>query len=103
MKKNSPEKEITITGYVIESEWDDSDDLIAVGIETDEDEEYVVDPDELGEELFDRLDKRIEATGVVRKDKDGAKRIKVTDYQLLEDEEDYFEDDYEDEDEEDRY
>jgi hypothetical protein len=87
MKKKGAEKEITISGYVIESEWDDSDDLVAVGIETDEDEEYLIEPDELGEELFDRLDKRVEVTGIVQKDKDGNMRIKVTDYRLLEDDE----------------
>jgi hypothetical protein len=87
MKKKGAEKEITISGYVIESEWDDSDDLVAVGIETDEDEEYLIEPDELGEELFDRLDRRVEVTGIVQKDKDGNMRIKVTDYRLLEDDE----------------
>jgi hypothetical protein len=96
MKKKGEEKEITISGYVIESEWDDSDDLVAVGIETDEDEEYLIEPDALGEELFDRLDRRVEVTGMVQKDKEGNMRIKVTDYRLLEDDE---EDPFEEEDE----
>jgi hypothetical protein len=108
MKKKGAEKEITISGYVIESEWDDSDDLVAVGIETDDDEEYLIEPDELGEELFDRLDRRVEVTGIVQKDKDGNMRIKVTDYRLLEDdEEDPFEEEEEfypdEEDEDDRH
>lgn len=102
LKKSQPPKEETIVGYVVPNEWDNEDNVVAISIST-EDDEYVVELNKLGEELFDFLDEDVEVTGVIRDDKDGTKRIRVTGYEVLEDvEEDYEEDEdfnYDNEDE----
>lgn len=97
MSSDGSSREITIVGYV--SAIDDDDAII---ISTDEDN-YLVELDELGEELADRLDSKVEVTGTLKKDKEGMKRIVLSDYRLLDDEEeeDYYDYDEEDEDERD--
>lgn len=98
MKKKQPvmEKEETIVGYIIPSEWDKEDNVISISISTDDDD-YLVELNKQGEELFDFLDEDIEAIGIVREDKDGTKRIKVTSYEVIED----TDEEYEEEEEED--
>lgn len=97
MSSNGSSREVTIVGYV--SAIDDDDAII---ISTDEDN-YLVELDELGEELADRLDSKVEVTGMLKKDKEGMKRIVLSDYRLLDDEEEeeYYDYDEDDEDERD--
>ena len=97
MKKSNPEREITLTGFISVEEWDSEDNVTAIGISTDDDD-YLIDDNKAGEELFDFLDEDVEVTGIVREDKDGTKHITVTSYEVLDiddfDEEDDFGDDY---------
>jgi hypothetical protein len=86
MKKQKPGKEVTITGFVAADEWDERDNVIAIAIST-EDEDYRVELNKLGEELFDFMDEDVEVTGTIREDKDGTKYINVTNYEVLEDQE----------------
>lgn len=102
MKKSKPPREETIVGFVVPSEWDSEDNVVSISITTDDDD-YVVEMNKLGEELFDFLDEDVEVTGTVREDKDGTKRIRVISYEVLEDvddgdeDEDFSYDDDEDE------
>jgi uncharacterized membrane protein YcgQ (UPF0703/DUF1980 family) len=95
MKKDKTAKEETIVGYVVPSEWDNEDNVVAISISTEEDD-YLVEMNKLGEELFDFLDEDVEVTGLVREDRDGTKRIRITSYEVLEDVDDEYEeeDDY---------
>ena len=103
MKKDKTAKEETVVGYVVPSEWDNEDNVVAISIST-EDDDYLVEMNKLGEELFDFLDEDVEVTGLVREDRDGTKRIQITSYEVLEDVDDGYEqeEDYncDDEDEE---
>ncbi len=92
IKKSEPPKEETIVGYVVPNEWDNEDNVVAISISTDDDD-YVVEVNKLGEELFDFLDEDVEVVGIIRDDKDGTKRIRVTSYEVLEDVEDENEED----------
>jgi hypothetical protein len=94
MKKSKPPKDETIVGYIVPSEWDSEDNVVSISITTDDDD-YAVEMNKLGEELFDFLDEDVEVTGTVREDKDGTKRIRIISYEVLEDAED---DEYDDED-----
>lgn len=82
MKKEKA-KEQTITGIVIPAEWDDDDNVIGVAIETDDFEEYVVEDNEKGRELLAFIDYEVEATGSVRKQRDGEMTISVRRYESL--------------------
>ncbi|MBN1847648.1 MAG: hypothetical protein JW932_03605 [Deltaproteobacteria bacterium] len=92
MRKEKSHKEITISGFITPEQWDDDDNVIAIGISTD-DEDYVIELNKLGEELFDFIDEDVEVTGFIREDKDGTKHITISNYEILDT------DDYEEEDE----
>jgi hypothetical protein len=91
MKKDMSQKEITISGFVTPEQWDDNDNVIAIGLSTDEDD-YIIELNRLGEELFDFLDEDVEITGFIREDKDGTKHITISNYEIL-DTDDYDDDD----------
>ncbi|MBC8485390.1 MAG: hypothetical protein ISS66_02100 [Desulfobacteraceae bacterium] len=80
MKKRKPIKEKTITGYVISADWDLNGDVISICIETDNGE-YMVEDNDLSQELFELLDEEVELTGIIKKGKDGTNWIKVMDYE----------------------
>lgn len=89
MKKAKQPKEITVNGFVVPEDWDEDDNVVAISVTTDDDD-YLVDLNKLGEELFDFLDEDVQVTGLVRVERDGTKRITVTGYEVLEtDDEDY--------------
>jgi uncharacterized membrane protein YcgQ (UPF0703/DUF1980 family) len=92
MKKEIKGKEVTIKGFVTPEEWDNDDNVIAIGISTDDDD-YVVELNKMGEELFDFLDDDVEVNGIVREGKDGTKHIRITGYEVLSMDEDDEEDD----------
>ena len=105
MKKKKRSKEITLVGYVRSTDQDLNDAASEISIEADG-EEYVVEDEGLVEELLDFLDEEIEVTGIVTEDGDGIKYIKITDYELLEYDEDYGENsdfDLEEDDEDDDF
>jgi len=88
-------REKTVSGYIKASEWDWHGDLTSVILESD-DEEYGIEDNDLGNELFDYLEREVEITGIIKRQVDGTKTILVTEYVVLdEDEEDI--DDYDDE------
>ena len=92
--KKKTGKEITIIGYVseIETEYED---FVGVIVSTDDDE-YYVSQNKLGKNLANLLDEDVEVTGILTIDEeDGAKYITVMDYEVLDldygyEEEDYF-------------
>lgn len=82
MEKSNSSNEVTLTGTVVPSEWDDDDNVIAVAISTD-DEDYVVERNRLGAELFDFLDENVEVRGILKKGMSGGKGVSVIDYEVL--------------------
>lgn len=56
--------------------------MSAVSIET-HDDMYAIEPNSLGEDLFNELDSEVEVTGFLEKDRDGTERITVTSYEVL--------------------
>ena len=77
-----------ITGYVTAIDWDMNDTVSAISIEADG-EEYIVEDEGLVEELLDFLDEEVEVTGIITEDGDGTKHIRITDYERLENDDDY--------------
>jgi hypothetical protein len=92
MKKQA--KLETIIGYVDERE---DDDVISLIISTDEDD-YVVEMNGRARKLQDEVGARVEATGSVKREKDGTKVISISDFEILDEETEEYEevDDWED-------
>jgi uncharacterized protein YuzE len=82
MKRNNADKEIELVGHVVEVKTDGNEDDFAVAISTEEGT-HRVEHNELGEELFDRLDMKVEVVGFWNLHEDGSRRLRVTDYRLL--------------------
>jgi hypothetical protein len=76
--------EITISGLVMATEWNDDDDIEELEISADDDS-YYVEKNAIWYELVDLWDTHVEVTGVVIEEKDGTKRILITSYEPLED------------------
>lgn len=81
MNQNKTEEEITIAGIVTPIQWDGNN-VIAIGIVTDDDN-YIVKLDRVGEELFDFVDDKVKLTGTVKKDRNGNNKIAVVTYEPL--------------------
>jgi hypothetical protein len=86
-------EETTITGTVVEAEWDEDGNITAVAIsvtispdDPDEEEyaeEYSVANNEKGKELLELVGKEVEATGKVETDEYGYMTIFVSDYKVI--------------------
>ena len=85
MKKS--DREITIKGFITPSEWDSKDNVTEVSITTDDDE-YIVELNRVGEELFDYLYDDVEVTGTIRENGKHEKRVEISHYELLEGDDD---------------
>jgi hypothetical protein len=96
MKSKIKTKEETLRGHAVATEWDKSDNVIEVSIQTEDNDYRVDDSNALGRELLDSLDQEIEVTGIVRQDRHGANIITVMDFETLGEEEDgsRFDDDW---------
>lgn len=70
-----------IQGLIIPSAWDKEGNVLAVVVSTFDEDEYLVERDEKGEQLFGLLREEVEVSGVVGI-KDGIKTIKVKKYFL---------------------
>lgn len=102
MATENVKNEVTIIGFVTATEWDDNDNVVSIEISTDDDN-YMVDNNKQGEELFDFIDEEVEVTGFIREDRDGGKWISTTSYEVLDEEDDEDYEDYEEYDEYDEY
>jgi hypothetical protein len=93
MKKKN-KKEQKIRGTVLPDKWDDANNVIGVAIETEEGEEYIVEPNERSNQLLPFVDELIEATGIVRERLDGAFTISVKRFEAFGPHDEDFDDTY---------
>ena len=77
------ENVVTFKGTVFAVDSDSNGNVIAVSILDVTGEEYFVIRDEIGDKLLKLVDKNLKATGVLYKDEDGKKRIKVLKFDIV--------------------
>ena len=82
MKKKKIEKNQTVKGVIIPSEWDNSGDFIKVSLSAVDDEEYFI---ENGEKFFKLINQSISATGIVTRDKRSSKTIHIKKFSIVDD------------------
>jgi hypothetical protein len=66
MSNKGVAKEKTIIGTVRPYEWDEDDNVVGVCIVDGDDEEFVVQSDDKGQQLLDYLDYDVSVSGLVR-------------------------------------
>jgi hypothetical protein len=82
-------KETSISGWVEEVELEDGNTGILIN---DGEEDYYVVMDKQGKKLLDHVDEEVEVTGLVSK-KRGELSIKITHFELYDNDDDYEDDD----------
>jgi hypothetical protein len=85
MGREEPPKRVTLVGWVVPGNWDNEGNVIGIHFQVDKDR-YVVELNELGEELFDFLEEEVRVNGVTGTARNGTKRIRITSYEVLRDE-----------------
>lgn len=99
-KAKKTKKEVTLVGYICPIEEDDE--VVGIEISTDDDN-YLVELNKQGKQLFNHLDEDVEVKGIVEKDEDDNYKITVSSFEVLESEDDEDDEmDYDDE-EDDNY
>ena len=76
--------EVELNGMIYASEWDDSGNVTAVVIETEEGEEIAVSKSGKGLELLKLEDRLVKVSGMITSDDDGNKTITITRYLIQE-------------------
>ena len=82
-KKVGREKEYTIRGVIFPTDWDEDDNIVAVVIDTEDEDEYFVSQNKKGRELCALVGKKIEVTGVVSEEQDGNRVLDVKRYNII--------------------
>lgn len=80
-KKKPANDNETLVGIVTPIQWDEHDQVAAVALSATDDEEYLI---ENGEKFFDLVQKCIEASGKVKRDKKAARRITIKRFNIIE-------------------
>jgi len=91
VRRNKANKQVTITGIVTPCDWDANGNVIAVAISATDEQEYVVDDDQQGQELRKLVYEQVRVTGCIRKDAKGNEFITIEQFQVLDhkDEDEY--------------
>jgi hypothetical protein len=64
--KGQEKREITIRGTVLPAEWDNNGRITSIGIGAEDEEDYIIFLDKIGEKLFKLIDRKVEAKGTVK-------------------------------------
>jgi hypothetical protein len=79
------EVEITVTGIVIGSDWDEHGNLTVVSISTNDEQELIIDARrKKGRELQKCLRRKVQVTGRMVRDADDREMIRVSDFKVSE-------------------
>lgn len=98
-KSKAKPKEVTLSGLVMASEWDEEDEVIGLSFVTEDEDEYILVRNPIHDELLDHVDEDVELTGTVSEDEDGSLVFEPVGYEVLGDV-DSDDDDEDDEDDE---
>lgn len=81
MMSHGDNKQITIRGLVVPSEWDDTGNVISISISTFNEDEYLIDKDSVSNKLLSYMREGVEVSGFVREE-EGIKKIKIKQYRI---------------------
>ena len=82
--KREETRERTIRGIILPAEWDEDGSVTSIGIETIDEEDYIIHLNKMGKKLMAFIDRTVVATGTV-KEMYGDLIFTVSRYSLLED------------------
>lgn len=77
------EMEISIKGIVSPANWDAGFNVTEIKISTDQERDFLIERDSVGETLFKYIQKLVKVSGVVRKDEKGNKILTIKNYEVI--------------------
>jgi len=77
-------EEITLTGIIVPGELDANFRMISVLFSSDQELDFLVEPDAPGNELFGHLREPLTVKGLIREDEKGRRTIRISSYELQE-------------------
>jgi hypothetical protein len=83
MKKKNKSQTQTLTGIILPVDWDENDEVSSVQLSATDDEDYLISN---GEKFLNMVHCWISATGNISRDKRSGKNIRITRYEIMEDE-----------------
>ena len=78
------ERHAIVAGLLIPADWDEGGAITAIAVSTYSEEEYLIEPNPKGEELFAFVRQKVEIRGRVKMQGRGRKLITVKEYEILE-------------------
>ena len=81
MMGSSDDKQITIRGLIVPSEWDDRGNVISISVSSFNEDEYLIEEDNVSEKIHNHIRETVEASGFVREE-GGVKRIKIKSFRV---------------------
>jgi len=83
MKKEESTREVIISGIVSAAKWDEHAKVTGIKISATDEEEYLVDLDTMGRQLFEHIRNLIKATVIVKGTSGREKLITVKRYEVI--------------------
>lgn len=84
MGNNGKLQMVTLEGIITAADWDDDNNVIAVLLCTPDEDEYLIEDNERGEELLDLVSQNVMVTGILEEDDYGDKIIDIKSYEIYE-------------------
>lgn len=86
MKNICQGKKMTLMGIITAVEWDEDDNVVAIALSTQEEEEYRIEDNPVGAELLKLIYESVKVSGSIIEKEFGNKSIRVDSYKLVNDE-----------------
>lgn len=80
-KKKASQNNETLVGIIMPIQWDENDQVTAVALSATDDEEYLI---ENGDKFIDLVQKCVEASGKVKRDKKSSRSIAIKRFNVIE-------------------
>jgi hypothetical protein len=72
-----------LKGIIVAGEMDERKSIVSAVLATDQEQDFLIERDAKGDELFDHLREPVQVKGVIGEDGKGRRTIKIIEYQLL--------------------
>ena len=85
MSKNSQTCMITMTGFILATDYNRRGKVLEIALESEDFKQYIITSNQKGKELFERLCSKVTVSGCVTgEDVDGNPIFEITDYEIVE-------------------
>lgn len=81
--EGSKPRELTVKGTLFPAKWNESNEVVRLLIDTTDQDEYLIGPNQKGREMLALVHRDVEIVGTVKEGENGAFVLNVSHYRLL--------------------